>query len=254
MRFDTVVISDLHLGAPNSRSDDLLEFLECVRTPRLIVAGDLFEFPDLRKLRERDLRVLDALRIFARNGELTLIKGNHDPDLRYWRAVLGLTPASEVEVKVGDKKYLVCHGDVWDDAMKYPSWLIWAADQVYLNVQRMDQSHTLARRLKKECKFFTGSVEMLRRRAGAHARERGADGVILGHTHVVCSTHEDGVHYLNTGCWTENPASFVGIHDGVAVGYHWKVQDSKTISDRDVFPKTARFRAYDEPEVGLQRA
>lgn len=252
MTFDTVVISDLHLGAPNSRSDELLEFLECVRTPRLVVAGDLFEYPDLRKLRERDLRVLDALRIFARTGELILVKGNHDPDLHYWRAVLGLTPLSEVEVKVGEKKYLVCHGDLWDDSMQYPDWVIWVADQVYLTTQRIDPSHRLARQLKKRCKFMVGAIETLRRRATAHARERGAAGIILGHTHVVGSSHTDGVHYLNSGCWTENPSSFIGIHDGMAVGYHWEGAKSRMQASHEEFRTTRRLRTFDEAEMELQ--
>jgi len=223
MTFDTVVISDLHLGAANSRADEILKFLECVRTPRLIVAGDLFEHPNLRNLRERDLRVLDALRIYARTGELVLLKGNHDPDIHFWRAVLGLTPCSEVEIEVGEQTYLVCHGDRWDDAMHYPDWVIWVADQAYLITQWLDPSHKFARFVKRRCKFFTGAVDQLRQRATAHAVERGVAGVIVGHTHMVSSSREQGVHYLNAGCWTEQPAAFVGIRRGRATGYLWDV-------------------------------
>ena len=33
--------------------------------------------------------------------------------------------------------------------------------------------------------------------------------VILGHSHVVEERRVDGVHYLNCGCWTERPSTFV---------------------------------------------
>ena len=42
LKFEAVVVSDLHLGARNSRTYDFLLFLESLETDRLISAGDIF--------------------------------------------------------------------------------------------------------------------------------------------------------------------------------------------------------------------
>ena len=62
---------------------------------------------------------------------------------------------------------------------------------------------------------------MLQRRAVEEARRRRLDGVIVGHSHVARDVRVDGVHYLNSGCWTEKPASFIGIRGGDAKHYSW---------------------------------
>jgi UDP-2,3-diacylglucosamine pyrophosphatase LpxH len=42
VNFDAVVVSDLHLGARNSRGTNFLRFLHTIRCQRLVLAGDLF--------------------------------------------------------------------------------------------------------------------------------------------------------------------------------------------------------------------
>ncbi|MGA2499135.1 MAG: UDP-2,3-diacylglucosamine diphosphatase, partial [Tepidisphaeraceae bacterium] len=64
--FATVVVSDLHLGARNARVGEFLRFLDWVRTDELILAGDVFDDPRLRRLDASSLRVINALMSFAR--------------------------------------------------------------------------------------------------------------------------------------------------------------------------------------------
>jgi hypothetical protein len=70
LRFETVVVSDLHLGARNSRTGDFLRFLDKLEVDLLVVAGDLFESPLLQGLKPRHVRVLEVLRQFARSCKL----------------------------------------------------------------------------------------------------------------------------------------------------------------------------------------
>jgi len=220
--FDTVVVSDLHLGARNSRTNEFIEFLRSVRTERLIINGDLFEDPQLRGLKCRDVAVLEALRRAARSTEITLIRGNHDPAVHWYQGVLGLPVLDEILIDVGAKTYSVCHGHEWDSSMKLPPWLINLADTIYLGTQRLDPSHKLAKALKRRCKTFCRAVSNLRTRALKYVRERGLDGIILGHTHIQEDFEDDGVHYLNSGCWTERPSGYVGIRRGLAQTYTWQ--------------------------------
>ncbi len=222
LRFDTVVVSDLHLGARNSRAEDFLRFLDELSVDRLVIAGDLFESPVLHGLQEQHLRVLEVLRAFARSSELVWLRGNHDPDAAWCRDVLDFPCQDELIVSAGGGEYLICHGHLWDRALSLPNFVINAADSVYHFAQRLDRSHRVARWLKRNTKLFCRAVEGLCREATAAARERNLDGVIVGHSHVAGDMMIDDLHFLNCGCWTEQPTGYVGIRDGVARQYAWR--------------------------------
>lgn len=224
--FDTVVVSDLHLGARNARTDEFLSFLRTIRADRLIVNGDLFQDPWLRGLRPADIEVLDGLRRYARYSDVLFLRGNHDPEESWYAGVLGLPVLDELPLTIGDARYLVYHGHGWDRAMELPSLVIAMADAVYAGTQWLDPTHRLAKALKRKCKTFCRAVKNLRIAAVNAARQRGFDGVILGHTHIqedalIEDAGERSIHYLNSGCWTEQPCNYIGIrHEQVKI-YRW---------------------------------
>lgn len=223
-RFDEVVVSDLHLGARNSRGPDFVEFLKQVSTQHLIVAGDLFDSPRLRRLRSGDVVALKAIRDLARRCRVTWIRGNHDPDDGWAQAVLGLEVCDESVVESAQGRYLVTHGDRWDHSMEMPGLVVEAADMIYRGAQLIDRSHGLARMLKRRSKHFCRVVDLLKRRARIEARRRGMAGIVLGHTHVAEDVRQRGVHYLNSGCWTERPSTFVALRGGNVATYVWEDQ------------------------------
>lgn len=220
--FDAVVVSDLHLGARNARHGDFLEFLNWVRTPLLILAGDIFDRPNLDRFTPDDVRVFDTLRAFGTENRVVWLRGNHDPSLEWFWAVLGLTAHDETTLEIGSQTYMVCHGHEWDASIALPWLIVEGADAVYRFAQRLDRSHQLARRLKRGSKRFCRTVDKLRQSAVEEARGRGLAGVILGHTHVASETWVDGVHYLNCGCWTERPSGFVGVRGNRVRRYFWE--------------------------------
>lgn len=220
-KFDAVVVSDLHLGARNSRSFDFLQFLESIDTPRLILAGDLFDDPQFRGLRPCDVQVVNTLRQLSASISVQWLCGNHDPPPRWFSGLLGIEAQDELLLDVGDKRYLVYHGHGWDRALEWPGVVISAAEVVYYGCQRIDPSHRLARYLKHKSKWFCRAVAALRHQAIAAARRRNLSGVILGHTHVAADDWIGGVHYVNCGCWTERPAGFVGVRRGQVRTYYW---------------------------------
>jgi UDP-2,3-diacylglucosamine pyrophosphatase LpxH len=229
--YSTVVISDLHLGAGNSCGETLLRFLDWVRADHIVIGGDLFDRPGLGRLRDTDLRVLEALRQFGMDRRLEWLVGNHDPSPRFFRAVLGIEPQDETLIDADNgRRYLVYHGHAWDEALNWPNWLIAGADGFYRFSQWLDPTHSLAKFLKHRCKTFVKAVENLRDRAVEEARRRGLDGVILGHSHMACDRMIDGIHYLNSGCWTEKPAGFVGFIDGVARQERWDPSRRVTVA------------------------
>ncbi|HEX5269713.1 MAG TPA: UDP-2,3-diacylglucosamine diphosphatase [Gemmataceae bacterium] len=222
---NTLIISDLHLGARNSRTDLIAELLEG-DFDRLVLNGDTVDAPDLRRFRPRDWRVIDALRTAARSRELVLVRGNHDVPARgdparaagLLSGLLGTELRNEYALDVGGEPYLVVHGDRFDVTINL-TWVGDVADLIYRGVQRL--SRPAARALKAGSKHVCGVAGAVQGGALAYARERGFAGVITGHTHFHHDEHIDGLHYLNTGCWVDHPCSYVQVQDGVARLRHW---------------------------------
>jgi UDP-2,3-diacylglucosamine pyrophosphatase LpxH len=219
--FDLVVISDVHLGAKNSQAIELLRFLNAIQTDHLVINGDLFEDPQLRGLNDDHIAVLDAIRRHDEQSQLTILRGNHDPDEHWFRTVFGFPLRDEILVDIGQKKYLICHGHEWDRAMQLPRWLIRGADCIYNTAQRIDPTHGMAKFLKRRCKTFVRAAVNMRLRAMQVAVERNLDGVITGHTHLIEEDRSQGVHYINSGCWTEHPTSYLAARRGEIKHYTW---------------------------------
>ncbi|MFI5358000.1 MAG: UDP-2,3-diacylglucosamine diphosphatase [Opitutales bacterium] len=219
--FDAVIVSDLHLGARNARTGQFLHFLDWMRTDLLILAGDVFDHPDLRWIDASSLRVMDALSAFSLRHRVIWLRGNHDP-LHNPMPHARIEMCDETVLDVGQRRYLVCHGHVWDQSMRLPAWIIGGADAAYHLAQKLDRTHRLARGLKRACKHFCRAVEALQDKAAAAAAVRKLDGVIIGHSHVARNSQRHGVHCLNSGCWTEAPSSFVGIRAGRVRRYYWE--------------------------------
>ncbi len=51
------------------------------------------------------------------------------------------------------------------------------------------------------------------RNAVQYARRNGFAAVICGHTHYSEDTVIQGIRYINTGCWTEWPPSYLVVND-----------------------------------------
>jgi UDP-2,3-diacylglucosamine pyrophosphatase LpxH len=211
---NTLILSDLHLGARNSRTDLLLRLLD-EDFDRLVLNGDVVDRPDPSRFRPADQDVLARLREVARECELVVVRGNHDA-LRgpgnargrtdFLAGLLGVPVLPEYVLEVGGERYLVVHGDQFDGTMNL-TWVGDAADSCYRGIQRV--SRRLAHWVKGASKHVCGVVGAVQNGALAQARRRGFDGIITGHTHFCHDEEIDGIHYLNTGCWVDAPCSGV---------------------------------------------
>ena len=222
----TILISDIHLGARNNRTDLLGELLRG-DFDRLILNGDTVDSVDFRRFRGRDWRIVEQLRSIAKERELVLIRGNHDGrsaaldgfgPLDALAELLDTSWHEEYVLQVGADRYLVMHGDQFDGTLNL-TWIGDAADWFYRQTQRGSKS--VARFLKGRVKCWGGVVDCVQRGATEHARKRGFSGIITGHTHFAHDELIDGIHYLTTGCWVDWPCSYVLIEGGDARLMHW---------------------------------
>src|SRR5262249_20969750 len=194
---------------------------------RLILNGDTINNLNLRKFKDRHWRVVDKLRELARSRELGLVRGNHNYDVHappnrcygppaVLPALLGVPLVEEYTLEIGRRSYLVMHGDRFDPTLNYKV-VSEMAGWCYDLSQKL--SKKLAKWLKKKSKRWSGVLDCVRTRSVEHARNEGHEGIVTGHTHFAEDMNIDGIHYVNSGCWTEPPCAYV-LADKTQISLH----------------------------------
>jgi UDP-2,3-diacylglucosamine pyrophosphatase LpxH len=269
-RVRSVFISDVHLGTRACQAERLLEFLKAYSAENLFMVGDIVDFwamkREVRWTAAQNTVVQKILRR-ARHGERVMfIPGNHDEALREHLgirigdiAVLG----EHVHVMADGKRYLIIHGDEFDQVTRYHRWVAVLGDIAYNWLVRVNVSLSwLRRRLgipgywslagyaKRKVKIavsFVGDFES----SVAHAvRERGLDGVICGHIHVAAIRDVDGINYVNCGDWVDSCTAIVEHHDGRLELIEWSKDDDAPPLETD-FVSSLRGLAADSQVARL---
>ena len=213
-----LIISDLHLGCRNSQVGPLCQILD-THFDRLILNGDVINGLNLKKLKLKHWRVVDRLRNLACKREVVLIRGNHDAKFAGKQesfgpadvlgSLLGVPLQEDLRLTVGDRHYLVMHGDRFDPTVNWPV-ITDAADVCYRTVQGVNQK--AAKWLKRGVKQLGGAIEFVTQRAVEYARKQGCHGIITGHTHFADDRWVGGIHYLNGGSWVDWPCTYVEVN------------------------------------------
>jgi UDP-2,3-diacylglucosamine pyrophosphatase LpxH len=243
----TLIISDLHLGAHNSRADQVTELLR-TDFQRLILNGDTLDDLNFERFRLTHWAALEQLRRTARRCELILIRGNHEAShaasaqqssrIDVLANMLGVAVREEYQLCVGKRRYLICHGDRFDQTLRM-TWVGDLADWFYARIQEC--SRPLAHWLKGRVKKWGGVLGSVRDGALAYARQNHCDGIILGHTHYSADEMHDGIHYLNSGCWVDSPCSYIRA-DGSAIELCQWTGGQAVVPALDLAPATIPIR------------
>ncbi|RXK55547.1 UDP-2,3-diacylglucosamine diphosphatase [Oleiharenicola lentus] len=229
----SVILSDVHLGTPHAKADEVTHFLKHVRCERLLLNGDIIDGWRLRrdgrwtKAHTRFIRRVLTL-VQKKDTEVVYLRGNHDDFLARLLPMqfdrLSLVEDHILESASG--RYLVLHGDVFDGVVKNMVFLAHLGDMGYALLLRLNRTYNWFRRLRgkdyfslsaaikarvKQAVSFVGKFE---EQVAALARERGCTGVICGHIHTAADKMIGGIHYLNSGDWVESLTAIVEHHDG----------------------------------------
>jgi len=241
-RVRAVFISDVHLGTRACQAERLTAFLRAYPAEQLYLVGDIIDFwamkREVRWTRAQNTVVQKILRR-ARNGErVTFVPGNHDEALREHVGItLGDIRVERecIHVTAEGKRYLVLHGDEFDQVTRHHRWLAVLGDKGYDLLVRLNGilswlrrrlgiagywslAGYAKRRIKTAVTFITDFEKSV-----AHAvRERGLDGVICGHIHVAAMRDVDGIAYVNCGDWVDSCTAIVEHHDGRLELIEWK--------------------------------
>ena len=233
LTYRTIWISDVHLGNPACRADDLYRFLQQVEADNLFLVGDLVDlermkvrpwFPDAHR------RVLS--RLIERSMDATnvvFIPGNHDHDLRKMtgRRIFGIPIENEaVHETLDGRRFLVMHGDALDaevrrgtnlDAFGAAAYALMLRLDVLVNDfrHRMGHDHlSISSKIKTRIARAQAYISRFEQVAAGYASRRGFDGIVCGHIHRPRVCEIDGVTYANDGDWVEHRTALAERKDG----------------------------------------
>ena len=232
--FDTVILSDLHLGSEVSRAKAALETLKGITFRRLILLGDIFCDLNFRRLKKEHWQFLSYIRKLSnpkRAVEVVWVEGNHDYGLsEVMSHLVGIKVYQEYEWHYRGISHLAIHGHQFDRFLVNNRLLsrFFTACHEFLQKVSFGQKRIVGFLERFDTVWLRLSSKVT---AGAlsHARARNAKRIFCGHTHEALTTSKDGIEYFNTGSWTQASATYVTIgEEGVKIHEY----DERT-DDRD---------------------
>ena len=233
MRYRTIIMSDLHLGARQSQTDKIIKFLEENQADKLILNGDII---DGWALKGNGKWTKDCTKIFRKfmkmsekNTKVVYIRGNHDDFLKDFipfklnniRIV-----RKYIHTGIDNRKYFCFHGDVLDFVIMEARWLAviggWSYDIVikfntlYNKIRKWFNLpyHSLANTIKQSVKGAINFVSDFEDNAKGLTKQKGYDVAVCGHIHHPKIEN----YYMNSGDFCENSTCLVEDYNG-----EWKI-------------------------------
>lgn len=225
-KIEIVVLSDVHLGTYGCRANELSQYLKSINPQKLILNGDIIDIWQFNKRYwpVSHMKVVkQILNLASKNTQVYYVTGNHDEAFRKFSGlqVGNLSIVNQLELKVGDKKAWVMHGDIFDAFMKNTRWLtklgaIGYDTLIILNVminyirkvfgyKKLSLSKQIKDNVKTAVKFINNFEDTV---AGIAINKK-YDLVICGHIHqpedkILHGNNGKQIRYLNSGDWVEN--------------------------------------------------
>jgi UDP-2,3-diacylglucosamine pyrophosphatase LpxH len=244
LSYRTLWLSDIHLGTPASRAEDLLNFLDDVSADRIYLNGDIV---DLERMQRRALfsdvqqRALRRIFELARSGtEVIYIPGNHDIQFRglIGQHINGIPVQLEAIHKTRDgRNLLVTHGDLFDGPIRLGTSLGQFGAAAYgvlvaldVLVNQFGSKHgydyvSLGAHIKKRLSAANTYIRRFEEIAAQHAAERQFDGIVCGHIHKPCIRTIGNICYANDGDWVEHRSALAESHDGSLQILQWQTNE-----------------------------
>ena len=228
--FKTVVISDVHMGARFSKISEATRFLGRLSCDRLILAGDIIDGWQLKKIDDKwtvqESAFFNVIMKMMENyqTEVIYVTGNHDDFLDYITPcqLFNISFVGEYTFEEAGKRYVVIHGHAFDSITAQFRWISKLGDSAYNFLLRFNNIWNKARdRHGKEKYSFSKAIKHGVKKAvnlisgfesdlADFARSKKCNGIICGHIH----NPEDkmlkyGIRYMNCGDWVESLTGLV---------------------------------------------
>ena len=232
-RVRTLWLSDVHLGYPGARADELLQFIRAMRCETLYLVGDIIDFWSLKKRRHWPQAHNDVVRSLLGKAKhdtrVIYVPGNHDAVVRDYAGLsLGNVEIHEkiVHETVDGRRLLVMHGDQFDAAVRHSRLaavfgsaaydsLLWTSRMVDRVRDGLGRPHwSLASAIKSRIGRARAYIERFECAAMREAAREGVDGLVCGHIHRPALRVVDRRLYMNCGDWVEHCTALAEHRDG----------------------------------------
>jgi UDP-2,3-diacylglucosamine pyrophosphatase LpxH len=233
MKWKTIIMSDLHLGARQSQTEKILKFLKENKSEKIILNGDIV---DGWALKNKGKWNDDCTKIFRKfmkrsekGSEVIYIRGNHDdflkPFIPFTMNNIQIV-RKYVHTGIDGRTYYCFHGDVLDFVIMEVRWLAvlggWSYDfvirlnTIYNKIRKTFNLpyHSLANTIKQSVKSAINFVSDFEKNAKDLTKQKGYDVAVCGHIHQPKLEAD----YMNSGDFCENSTCLVEDFEG-----NWKI-------------------------------
>ncbi|MDB5812575.1 MAG: UDP-2,3-diacylglucosamine hydrolase [Betaproteobacteria bacterium] len=233
-RARSLFLSDIHLGTRACRAGELLTLLRDYDCENIFLVGDIIDFWAMSRgiyWSQLQNTVVQKILKKARHGtRVYLIPGNHDEALRdYVGTAFGdINLVRDYVHKAADgRRYLLVHGDEYDQVTTYHRWVSILGDIAYHWLVHVNRLLSLMRRklgisghwsladyAKRNMLHAVSFISNFEESVVHTAKKHALDGVICGHIHTPVIKQIDGLVYINCGDWVDSCTAVVEHLDG----------------------------------------
>jgi UDP-2,3-diacylglucosamine pyrophosphatase LpxH len=240
--YNTLILSDLHLGAETSHAREATRVLKENRFQRLILLGDIFADLNFARLTKEHWKFLGYIRKLSnpkRNIEIVWVEGNHDHGLtNIMSHLVGVRVYQDYQWYCGGRKHIAIHGHQFDGFQVNNVRLSKLGTSLYLKLQKLDfKSKPIVRLIDRLNTRWLRMSSKVSAGALQYARQHEAERIFCGHTHQALHVEQDGIHYYNAGGWVDSRLTYLTV-DEQEVRIHdfndeYNDREPERVDDRD---------------------
>jgi UDP-2,3-diacylglucosamine pyrophosphatase LpxH len=237
--YNTLILSDLHLGAETSRAREATRVLKENRFRRLILLGDIFADLNFARLTKEHWKFLGYIRKLSnpkRNIEVVWVEGNHDYGLTdIMSHLVGVRVYQDYTWEYRGVRHIAIHGHQFDgfqvNRVRLSRW----GTSLYLQLQKLDfKSKPVARLIDRLNTRWLRMSEKVAAGALAYAKHHQAGRIFCGHTHQALQIERGGISYYNSGGWVDSRLTYLTIDEsGVEIHEYDKQKFGERTDDRN---------------------
>jgi UDP-2,3-diacylglucosamine pyrophosphatase LpxH len=241
-------MSDLHLGTKRSKSNSVLSLLNNTESEYLYLVGDIIDMWRLKSKvywpKDHNEIIRKILKKSENNTIIKYIPGNHDDAIRnYCPLDVGDIEVCEKtdHITATGKKFLIIHGDEFDNVTRYAKWVAILGDYGYELLLNLNAPLNWIRRkfglgywslsanIKLKVKEAVNFISSFEEALSYECKKNGYDGVVCGHIHHPEIRNINGVHYLNDGDFVESCTVLVEEMDGTIKLIRWYDENNNNV-------------------------
>jgi UDP-2,3-diacylglucosamine pyrophosphatase LpxH len=238
--YNTLILSDLHLGAPTSRAREATRVLKENLFDRLILLGDIFADLNFARLTKDHWKFLGYIRKLSnpkRKIEVVWVEGNHDHGLTdIMSHLVGVRVYQDYAWQYAGLRHIAIHGHQFDGFQVNNVRLSRLGTSLYIKLQKLDfKSKPIARMIDRMNTRWLRMSSKVAAGALHYAQQQDAGRIFCGHTHEALHVERDGIDYYNSGGWVDSRLTYLTVGEqGVRIHEY----DEREYDEREGIERT----------------